>query len=230
MNKSPKKRIKAETEYLLTLEHERRVVMSRHGLGAMLLENQEAADHFRLKGRRARTNKAVNMISASMYRERAETLAAIIGGDYEAQKAEVKRLDGEIRRTEERLKAAQGEGVTEVIRKAGAPTKRAVATAVATSGHTEGPLEVQVLDDGGFRIVKRDHGGFPDGRDCLESVAEISGRWASQEESKAANAILFAAAPDLLQMLAKIANAEFGFGEWPKEADIKNLIMKATGQ
>lgn len=47
---------------------------------------------------------------------------------------------------------------------------------------------------------------------------------------RSANARLIAAAPDLLAMLQQIADAEFGYGGWPEEKEVRAVIAKATGR
>lgn len=49
------------------------------------------------------------------------------------------------------------------------------------------------------------------------------------EVNRVDNVRLLLAAPKLLAMLEQIADAEYGFGEWPSEAEVRMLLTEAKG-
>lgn len=80
--------------------------------------------------------------------------------------------------------------------------------------HTPGPWHVgaglQVCDTSGHLVAR---------------CSATRGKFELEEP----NAYLIATAPELLEMLEKIHEAEFGFGCWPTSDEIVAMIAKAKG-
>lgn len=61
-------------------------------------------------------------------------------------------------------------------------------------------------------------------------VTQLSEPTPSSDEQLQSNAKVLAASPELLSMLTAIYEAEFVYGAWPEQSEIRALILKAGGQ